>query len=307
MRAVVIDDFGATPRVADVAEPAPAVDEVLVRVAASSVNGFDVSVAAGRLKGAMEHRFPVVPGSDFAGTVEACGAEASRFSPGDRVFGVVMKSYLGEGSFAELVATSEGHGIAALPAALDFATAGSLALAGSAALAVIEGASLEGGETVLVSGATGGVGAIAVQYARAAGATVIATARPGREASFVEDLGAAYVADYTGDLAAEVRAAAPVGVRVIFHLAGDPDQLAGLLALDGRIVSTLGFGSDRHRSATAVRSNPTAETLARLASDVLAGHLRVPLERTYSLDEVPAALADFAAGSLGKLAVRVGG
>ncbi len=307
MRAVLIDDFGAPPRVGDVPPPESAAGEVLVRVVASSVNGFDVSVAAGRLKGAMEHRFPLIPGSDFAGTVESCGTEASRFAPGESVFGVVMKPFLGAGSFAELVATTAGHGVATLPEGLDVATAGCLALAGSAAVAVVEGASPAAGDVVLVSGATGGVGAMAIQYARAAGATVVATARAGREAAFVEDMGAAHVVDYTGDLAAQVTAVAPGGVSVIFHLAGDAGQLAGFLAPGGRIVSTLGFGPDQHPSARPVRASPDAATLGRLAHDVIDGRLRVPVERTYRLDEAPTALADFAAGSLGKLAVDVAG
>src|SRR5438094_228510 len=85
MRAVAIDDFGAAPALRELPVPQPGPGEVLVRVRASSVNGFDGSVVAGHVKGMMEYRFPVVIGKDFAGTVAALGSGVSRFNVGDRV------------------------------------------------------------------------------------------------------------------------------------------------------------------------------------------------------------------------------
>jgi NADPH2:quinone reductase len=82
MRAIVIDDYGATPHLADIPSPDPGPGEVLVQVRASSINGFDVAVAAGMLKGAMDHRFPVVLGKDFAGVVAPVGEGVSRFAIG---------------------------------------------------------------------------------------------------------------------------------------------------------------------------------------------------------------------------------
>jgi NADPH:quinone reductase-like Zn-dependent oxidoreductase len=158
---------------------------------------------------------------------------------------------------------------------------------------------------VLISGATGGVGAIAIQYAAAAGAKVIATARPGAESEFVRGLGAVDVVDHTGDVAAQVRAINPDGLDAVLHLAGDVDVLAGLLTEKGRLASTLVGGPDQHPAAVAVRATPTVATLDRLATDVAAGRITVPVSRTYALAEAPAALADFAAGTLGKLAVAV--
>jgi NADPH:quinone reductase-like Zn-dependent oxidoreductase len=105
MKAVVLPDFGAAGALRQMSVPEPAEGEVRVRVHAASVNGFDVSVAHGRLQGMMEHRFPVVLGKDFAGVVDAIGAGVTGFAPGDRVFGVVTKPYLGDGSFGEFVTT----------------------------------------------------------------------------------------------------------------------------------------------------------------------------------------------------------
>jgi NADPH:quinone reductase-like Zn-dependent oxidoreductase len=279
--------------------------EVMVHVRASSINGFDAAVAAGMLKGMMEHRFPVVLGKDFAGVVEALGEGASAFALGDEVFGVVMKPYLGDGGLGEFVVVGEQYRIAHVPAGLELQAAGALGLAGAAARDVMDAAALATGELVLIAGATGGVGAIALQYAVAAGAAVIATARPGAEDDFVRGLGATHVVDYAGDLAAQVRAIAPAGLPAIVHLAGDAAQLAGLLATGGRIVSTLGFGPDQQPAATAVMASPTTATLERLAADAASGRLRVPITHTYRLEETPQALADFGGAHHGKLGVVV--
>jgi NADPH:quinone reductase-like Zn-dependent oxidoreductase len=305
MRAVVIAEQGVGPALSEVPTPPPGAGEVLVRVRASSVNGFDTSVAAGYLVGMMEHRYPVVLGKDFAGTVAAVGDGVTRFAVGDPVFGVVTKPFVGDGGFGEYVTVSDQIGITALPDGMDVATAGALGLAGTAAVDTLAALAPEPGQTVLISGATGGVGAIAIQYAAAGGARVIATARPGREAEFVRGLGAAEVVDHTGDLPAQVRAISPDGVDAILHLAGDGAALAGLLTEKGRLASTLGFGSDQHPAAIFVLAAPTADTLDRLAADVAAGRLTVPVARTYPLADVPAAFGDFAGGTLGKIAIFV--
>ncbi len=154
MRAVAVPEAGASPAVVDIPIPSPGAGEVLVKVRASSVNGFDVAVAAGMLQGMMEHRYPVVLGKDFAGTVEAVGDGASRFAPGDEVFGVVMKPYLGDGGWGEHLVVGEQHGIAAVPAALDATQAGVLGLAGTAGLQAVETLSPLSGRKVLISGAS---------------------------------------------------------------------------------------------------------------------------------------------------------
>ncbi|MGW5669655.1 NADP-dependent oxidoreductase [Micromonospora sp. NPDC003776] len=305
MRAITLDAEGAAPALRDdVARPSPGPGEVLVRVRASSVNGFDQKAAAGMMRGAMEYRFPVVLGKDFAGEVEAIGGTGGPFRVGDPVFGVVMRSYLGDGAWAEYLTAGEGYGITRLPPGLDLPAAGALGLAGATALDALAAVAPGPGDTVLVAGATGGVGAFAVQYARAAGARVIATARPGAATDAVRDLGADEVVDYTGDLAGPVRAVAPAGVSAVVHLAGDGALLAGLLAADGRLASTIGFGPEQHPAAVSIMGSPTPRTLDRLAADVVAGRVRVPVSRRYELAEVPQALADFS-GALGKLAVTV--
>ncbi|TDO46839.1 NADPH:quinone reductase-like Zn-dependent oxidoreductase [Kribbella sp. VKM Ac-2527] len=308
MRALTVHSVPAAPAVTETPVPRPDAGELLVRVQASSVNGFDAATAAGYVQGMMEHRFPLVLGKDFAGTVEAVGEGVTEFAAGDPVFGVVAKPFLGAGSLAEYVVVPAGSGVARIPDGVSVTDAGALGLAGAAALDSLAAVEPAEGETVLIAGATGGVGAIAVQYAAARGARVIATALPGAQADFVRSLGAnVHVVDYTGDLAAQVKDFAPSGVDVALHLAGDGQAVAELVRAGGRVASTLGFGPDavagRDLTVVPVMADANAATLERLAADVAAGRLRVPVTTTYPLEQAPQAFADFGAGSLGKLGI----
>jgi NADPH:quinone reductase-like Zn-dependent oxidoreductase len=305
MRVYALPEAGSTPQLIDVPDPKPGPGELLVRVAASSVNGFDAAVAAGMLQGMMEHRYPVVLGKDFAGIVEAVGDQADRFAVGDRAFGVVMKPYLADGGLGELLVVGEQFGIAPVPSDLDLTTAGALGLAGTAAVDAVEAISVKPGETVLIVGATGGVGSIATQYVVAAGGTVIATARPGPDADLLRQLGATHTVDYTADLGPQVLALAPGGVDAVIHLAGDGLAFATLLAAGGRLASTLGLGPEQHPAAIAVMASPGPATLERLSTDVAAGRIRVPITATYDFADVADAFAAYATGALGKLAVTI--
>jgi NADPH:quinone reductase-like Zn-dependent oxidoreductase len=306
MRAIAVLDEGGRPAPTDLPVRDPGPGELLVEMHASSVNGFDVAVLSGWVRQFMEYRFPLVPGKDFAGTVAAVGTGVSGFAVGDPVFGVVMTAHVGrDGAFAEYLAVGEQYGVAKVPDGVDLAVAGALGLAGSAALTALDALALKAGQTLLVSGATGGVGSIAVQYAAGAGVRVLATARPGEEADFVRGLGAEHAVDHTGDLAESVRDVAPEGVDAVLHLAGDPRVQADLLAPGGCLASTLMFGPDQHPAAVSIIADPARRTLDRLASDVATGRLRVPITRTYPLDDAPQALDDFAGGTLGKFAVSV--
>jgi NADPH:quinone reductase-like Zn-dependent oxidoreductase len=308
MRAVAFPDFGAAPALTDLPVPEPGPGQILVQVRASSVNGFDLGVLGGFLKGVYEYEFPVVLGKDFAGVVAAIGAGVTAVDVGDHVFGVVMRPTLGPGAFAEYVVVGEEYGLARMPEGLDHARAGALGLAGTAALNAVDAIAPGPGETVLISGATGGVGAYAIQFATARGATVIATARPGAEAAFVTALGATRTVDHT-NLVTQVRAIAPDGVHAALHLAGDGPTVAGLLRPGGRLASTLHFTPDdpaeRDLKVTTVMADPSPATLTRLATDAVAGRLRVALARTYPLAETAQAIADFTGGTLGKLAVTI--
>ena len=309
MRAIAVEDFSVGPKLVELPVPEPGRGEVLVKVHAASVNGFDATVSSGALQGMMEHHFPVVLGKDFSGQVEAVGESVSGLAPGDAVFGVLMREFLGDGTFAEYVVVPEAIGLAKMPSGLDYAEAGALGLAGAAAVAGLDALAPSHGHSLLIAGATGGVGSLAIQLARARAAEVIATARPGEEARFVAELGANETADYTADMEAVLRSRYPEGVDAVLHLAGDAAQLARLVRSGGRLASTLGVGADQllgpEISATAVMAMPGAPVLSSLGAETAAGRLRVPIQRQYRLEEVPQALGDFGQGTLGKLAVAI--
>jgi NADPH:quinone reductase len=196
MRAFGLTDWQNLPSVIETPKPQAGPGEVLVRVRASSLNGIDLAVAGGMLKGMMEFTFPVVLGKDFAGVVEAVGSGVTRLAMGDPVLGVITHpSLFHTGSFAEYIAVPETSAITRIPDGVDVAQAGALGLAAVAALATVDAVAPTKGETVLVSGATGGVGAFAIQLAAARGADVIATAKPGEDAEFVRGVGAAHAVD----------------------------------------------------------------------------------------------------------------
>jgi NADPH:quinone reductase-like Zn-dependent oxidoreductase len=308
MRAVAFPEFGADPVLTDLPTPEPGPGEVLVRVRASSVNGFDLGVLGGYLKGVYEYEFPVVLGKDFAGVVAATGEGVTSVEVGDRVFGVVMRPTLGQGGFAEYVVADSQYGLASMPEGLDHARAGALGLAGTAALNAVDAIDPGPGDTVLISGATGGVGAYAIQFAVARGASVIATAERGPRAAFVTALGATW-AVHPADLVAQVGAIAPNGVQAALHLAGDGAAVAGLIGPGGRLASTQHFQPDDSAGldlkATMVMADPSAETLVSLATAVVEGRLRVPVAHAYPLTDSVQAIADFVSGSVGKLAVTI--
>ncbi len=310
MRAVGLTEHGAHPRVLELPVPEPVEGELRVRVRAASVNGFDLAVVSGRLKGMMEHRVPVVLGKDFAGTVDAVSTGVTGYTPGDRVFGVVIKPYLGDGSFAEYVTVHASTGIAMLPQAVDFPEGGALGLAGAAAIAAVDAAGLDTGKTVLIAGATGGVGNQVIQLAATAGARVIATVHSTAEKVLVNTLGAAEVVYYMEDIATQVLAVHPGGVDAVVHLAGAPAPLLSALRPGGRFVSTILGSPDQLPSERAevvpVHAEPTRAILERLAEYQASGRTRVMIQRSYTLDEAPAALTDFARGTLGKLGIVIG-
>jgi NADPH2:quinone reductase len=307
MRVITLPEFGSALELAEIETPQPAAGEVRVRVHAASVNGFDVAVAAGSLKDSMEHRFPVVLGKDFAGVVDALGEGVTEYAVGDRVFGVVTKAHLGDGSFGEYVVVPVSTGLAVLPAQIDFARGAALGLAGTAAQAAVDAAELASGSTVLIVGATGGVGNQAVQLAAATGATVIATARTALGIAQVRLLGASEVVDHTQNVTEAVLATHSDGVDVVLHFAGDAATVLPTVRAGGRFVSTLIGSPDQLASDTVtivpIYADPTTAVLTRLAENLAAGRASVTVQGSYALEDAAEALDDFESGARGKLVI----
>jgi NADPH:quinone reductase len=290
MRAFTLDSFGAQPALRDdIPEPEVGDSEMLVRVHASSVNPVDVFIAAGALKEMAEHEFPVILGRDFAGDVEQVGSGVSRYQVGDEVFGFLPGAHptVRDGSWAELIAVPEDNFVAAKPRSLDFAHAGAAPVAAITAMTAIDALALAGGETVLVIGASGGVGSFFVQLAAAAGARVIAPALP-EDQDYLRGLGIDEIIDRNADVAAAVLEAHPDGVDAILDLVS-PTPDTSLLGDGGRLASPLGAAGEGPGRFN-ILAEPTPANLQRLADLLDAGTLRVPIERSYQLQRAGEAL-----------------
>src|SRR3954465_5533592 len=194
--------------------PTPADNEVLVRVHASAANPVDNSIAAGMLaQMGVEYEYPVTIGRDYAGVVEQTGAAVTGYQPGDQVFGFVLHANptAHDGAWAELITVTEELSIAPAPEGVDLAVAGAAPLAGITAITAVNALDLSEGDVLLVAGATGGVGSLAVQLAARAGARVIAPALP-EDQTFLRELGVSDVLPRDGDIAELVRERVPDGV-----------------------------------------------------------------------------------------------
>ena len=305
MRAVTLESFDAKPALQDVPEPSPGENELLVRVRASSVNPVDCYIAAGALKGMFEHEFPVTIGRDFAGVVQHAGAAVSRYRVGDEVFGFVPSAdpAVHAGSWAELIVLPEDNFVAAAPHGVDVALAGAAPVAALTATAAFDALALSEGESVLVVGATGGVGSFFVQLAASAGAKVIAPALA-EDHDYLRGLGVGELLDRNAELGARLGAAYPDGVDAVFDVVSQaPD--ASLLKGGGRLASPLGAAGEGPGRFN-VMSEPTPGNLQRLAGLLEAGTLRVPVQRTYSLEQAVEALQALpTAHTQGKLGVTI--
>jgi NADPH:quinone reductase len=308
MLALAISAREAPPAVMDVDDRDPGSGEVRVAVEAASVNGFDLAVAAGRVWDTMKHTFPVVLGRDFAGTVDRVGDGVDGITVGDRVAGLV-RGPLGAGGMCERI-VADATSVVRIPPGVTTTQAAAVGLAGITALDLVTTLDVTKDDVVLVSGATGGVGAFAVQLAALRGARVLGTAAPGEASAFVMGLGATDTVDHTGDLAAAVRATAPDGVTKVAHAAGNPAVLAALLRPGGHLVSLLGATADAvgrdDVTVTAIVSKYTPEKLTSLLEDVAADRLEVPIGATHPLRSATDALDDFRASKLGKVVVTTG-
>lgn len=218
MKAIVIHDFGGPEQLQLIERPVPPIsdEQVLVAVRVAAVNPIDWRIRSGQLKEFVPCDFPAIMGREVSGVVAQVGAAVRDFEVGDAVLGFLQQQRMHWGGYAEYVPV-EAAKLAHKPANLSFEQTAALPVAGLTAWqGLFEVAQFKPGEVVLITGAAGGVGSLAVQLACDAGATVIASASPANH-DFVRSLGAALVVDYQApDFAARIAAQFPSGVDVIF-------------------------------------------------------------------------------------------
>lgn len=267
--------------IAEVGSPAVGPGEVLVAVRYASLNPVDrtiISGAFGTAKGATGN------GADFSGVVAAVGEGVSDFSPGDLVFGGLPK----RSQTTDLLITDPAKRLDKIPRGLGTEVAGGLYIAGRTAIAGIRALAISEGETVLVTGASGGVGIIAAQLAANLGARVIGTASEANH-MLLRNLGIEPIA-YGEGLEARLREAAPEGIDAAFSTQ-DEVEIVQLLSLDipAQRINSIGAGpqvADTYGVLISGEAKARRGDLAWLAKAIAYGHVQVPIARVFALDEV---------------------
>jgi NADPH:quinone reductase-like Zn-dependent oxidoreductase len=332
MKAFIIDRYKPADggHLADVDDPAPGADQVLVEVHAAGVNMLDAKIRNGEFKVFLKFAMPLVLGNDVAGVVTAIGAGVERFRVGDEVYARPPADAIG--TFAELIAVDE-TAVARKPTGLSMVEAASIPLVGLTAWqALVERAKVQPGERVFIQAGSGGVGTIAIQLAKQLGATV-ATTTSAANAELARDLGADVVIDYrTQDFEAIL-----ADYDVVLH-SQDAKQLEKSLRIlkpGGRLISISGppdpaFASEVGapwfvRSVLAITSasvrrqarrrgvdyqflfmRAEGDQLAELASLIDAGAIRPVIDRTFPLAATLEAITHVESGrSRGKVVVTV--
>jgi NADPH:quinone reductase-like Zn-dependent oxidoreductase len=300
MKAVRFDEYGGIDvlKVVDVPTPVPGSGQVLVQVKAAGINPGEGKIRSGLLHSRWPATFPSGQGSDLAGVVAATGSGVTGFATRDEVIGYTDN----RASQAEYVVVEEQN-LTAKPAGVPWKVAGALNVAGATAFAAVRAVALTGGDTVVISGAAGGVGSLAVQLARRAGATAIGLASPANHA-WLAGHGVIPVA-YGDGVADRIRQAAGKVDAFIDTFGADYVQLALDLGVEpSRIDTIVRFDAVAEHGVKAEgnAAGASAGTLAELARLIADGQLEVPIAATYPLSRVREAYQRLASGHiLGKI------
>jgi len=295
MRAVTVSHFGEEPSLADMPTPVASPGQVLIKLAAASVNPMDAKLASGEWRPAPV-RFPMILGVDGAGTVEAVGDGTTRFAPGDKLFGQLFIPPIGAyGTYAEYVAITADAPLASVPDGVDFVVAASAPTAGGTGLSIVELVEPLDEQVVLIIGAGGGVGTFATQFALRAGATVIAEVHATAEARMRSYGVATTIVSSEASVKDSVRRNHPDGVDVLIDLAGDARMFASTCTLvrpGGTAITTQYVADLEALQAVGVRGvnfalRQSTDLLERVGRALAERAIAEPPIRRITLEEVP--------------------
>jgi NADPH:quinone reductase-like Zn-dependent oxidoreductase len=311
MKAVRLKGFGGNEAVKfeDVEKPDPGKGEILVNVNYAGLNPFDISLRNGLMKDTVKEKLPVTLGGDFSGVVERVGEGVNDFKEGDRVLGYGLFLGPGTGSFAECV-TVKSDQAAIIPEGMDMKTAGALPLVGMSAWDVIHNKiKLEKDHKILIHGASGGIGSIAVQMANRMGATVLATSTPSG-VDFVRSLGAEKVIDYREENFETVFS----NVDAVFdNVGGDVFRRSLMVIKDGGVLVTMVPPSDMSNQERGVRTigestqkNISKENLSKMVNYIKDSNIKVNIDRIFDLERATEAFEYYEKEHpLGKVLIKV--
>jgi NADPH:quinone reductase-like Zn-dependent oxidoreductase len=293
MKAIRLLEYGGQLVFDDAPKPTIARDEILVKVKSTAVNHLDLVKASGVARQILPIELPWIPGHEFSGVVEQIGSDVAPWAAGDAVFGAN-----GTGAaYAEYLAVKPAT-IARKPSNVSFEEAASVPVAAQTAWqGIFTHGHLEKGQTILIHGGAGGVGAYAVQLASHAGATVIATAS-GDDEAYLQSIGASRVLDYRKT---QFETALQEKVDVVFDLVGGDTQKRSFLVLKegGHLISATQPVSQeeaaKHRvSGEMMRLSPSADVLSRIAGLLEEGTIRPDVATVYALQDAAQAWKDVA-------------
>jgi NADPH:quinone reductase-like Zn-dependent oxidoreductase len=304
VKAVRFDEYGDVDvlKVIDVPKPVPGPGQVLVQVKAAGINPGEAKIRAGLLHAIFPATFPSGQGSDLAGVVAETGPGVTSVAAGDEVIGYTDN----RASHAEYVVVEEQN-LIATPAGVPWEVAGALYVVGATAYAAVRAVALTEGDTVVVSGAAGGVGSLAVQLARRAGATVIGLASPANH-EWLAGHGVIPVA-YGDGVADRIRQAAAKVDAFIDTFGADYVQLALELGVEPSRIDTIANFDAVGKYGVKAEGNAagaSASVLAELAGLIAEGQLEVPIAATFPLSQVQDAYRRLAIGHIrGKIVLTV--
>ncbi len=293
MKAIRLLEYGGQLVFDDVPKPAIARDEILVKIRGTAVNHLDLVKASGAARQVLPIDLPWIPGHEYSGVVEQIGSDVAEWAPGDAMFGA---NGVG-GAYAEYLAVKPAA-IAGKPSNLSFEEAASVPVAAQTAWqGIFTHGHLDAGQTILIHGGAGAVGAYAVQLASHAGTTVIATAS-GDDEAYLKSIGASQVIDYRET---EFEKVLREKVDVVFDLIGGDTQKRSFLVLKEGVylVSAIQPVSQeetaRYRvSGEMMRLEPSGEVLGRIARLLEEGTIRPDVAAVYALQDATQAWKDIA-------------
>jgi NADPH:quinone reductase-like Zn-dependent oxidoreductase len=286
MKAIRIHSYGPASemKLEEVPIPTCGESDILIRVAASGVNPIDWKIRAGFLSQDLRYHMPVILGQECAGIVDAVGKDVTAFKAGDAVY--TMVGFDHTGTYAEYVAVDASR-VALMPTSLSFNEAASMPLTALAAWTAIEATQLKPGRQVLIHGGGGGVGSLAVQFAKRLGAHITTTVST-KDKALVEELGAHSVIDYqTTDFSSMVGNMD----AVIDTVGGNVQEASWKTLMPGRTLVALTEPPSQEQAAAHdvkaefIFTQPSGETLARIASLIDVGAVKPLPIRSYDLSQ----------------------